>query len=34
VCHIDGNGRAEPARMTPAAERAGDHLVYRPLNDG
>lgn len=28
VCHIDGNGRTEPARMTPAAQRAGDHLVY------
>jgi uncharacterized protein (DUF488 family) len=28
VCHILGNGRAEPAKMTPAAQRAGDHLVY------
>jgi uncharacterized protein (DUF488 family) len=34
VCHIDGHGRAEPARMTPAAVRAGDHLVYPPLNAG
>jgi uncharacterized protein (DUF488 family) len=30
VCHIGGNGRVEPATMTPAAERAGDHLVYPP----
>jgi len=30
ACHIDGNGRAEPAKMTPAARRAGDHLVYPP----
>jgi uncharacterized protein (DUF488 family) len=30
VCHILGNGRAEPASMTPAARRAGDHLVYPP----
>jgi uncharacterized protein (DUF488 family) len=30
VCHIDGNGRAGLATMTPAAERAGDHLVYPP----
>jgi len=30
ACHIDGNGRAEPARMTPAATREGDHLVYPP----
>lgn len=28
VCHILGDGRAEPAAMTPAARRAGDHLVY------
>jgi uncharacterized protein (DUF488 family) len=34
VCHIDGHGRAEPARMTPAAVRTGDHLVYPPLNAG
>ncbi|MCX7512582.1 DUF488 family protein [Frateuria sp. STR12] len=30
VCHIKGDGRAEPARMTPAAQREGDHLVYPP----
>ncbi|MGN2242773.1 DUF488 family protein [Frateuria sp. GZRR33] len=30
ACHIGGNGRAEPAKMTPAARRAGDHLVYPP----
>lgn len=28
VCHIMGDGRAEPARMTPAAQRQGGHLVY------
>ncbi|MEI7036835.1 DUF488 domain-containing protein [Fulvimonas yonginensis] len=30
VCHIRSDGRAEPAAMTPAARRAGDHLVYPP----
>jgi uncharacterized protein (DUF488 family) len=30
VCHILGDGRAEPATMTPAARRAGGHLVYPP----
>lgn len=30
VCHIGGDGRAAPATMTPAAVRAGDHLVYPP----
>lgn len=30
VCHIDGNGRATAAAMTPAARRDGDHLVYPP----
>jgi uncharacterized protein (DUF488 family) len=34
VCHIDGNGRAAAAAMTPVAERTGDHLVYPPLKDG
>jgi uncharacterized protein (DUF488 family) len=34
-CHIGGDGRAAPATMTPAARRAGDHLVYpAPLNAG
>jgi uncharacterized protein (DUF488 family) len=28
VCHILGDGRAEPATLTPAARRAGDHLIY------
>ena len=27
-CHIQGDGRADPATMTPAARRAGDHLIY------
>lgn len=30
VCHIAGDGRAAPATMTPAARRAGDHLIYPP----
>ena len=30
VCHIDGNGRAEPASMTPTARRDSDHLIYPP----
>jgi uncharacterized protein (DUF488 family) len=30
VCHILGDGRAEPATMTPAARRVGGHLVYPP----
>ena len=28
VCHIGGDGRAEPARLTPTARIEGDHLVY------
>ena len=28
VCHILGDGRAEPAKMTPTARCAGDYLVY------
>ena len=27
-CHIQGDGRAASATMTPAAKRAGDHLIY------
>jgi uncharacterized protein (DUF488 family) len=30
VCHILGNGRAEPAKMTPGARREDGHLVYPP----
>lgn len=30
ACHIDGHGRAEPAKMTPAARCEGNHLVYPP----
>jgi uncharacterized protein (DUF488 family) len=30
VCHILGNVRAEPAKMTPGARRADGHLVYPP----
>lgn len=29
-CHIQGDGRAAAATMTPAAQRAGDHLIYPP----
>jgi uncharacterized protein (DUF488 family) len=33
VIHLMGNGRAEPARMTPAAEERDGHLVYPAPQD-